>query len=149
MFSVPVLVVALALLGGSAWADPASDLSEAESRAASAEVDVAAVRHRFDAARGGYAVASRRARPVAEAAGTAQSEVENLRIRLLDRQRGARTEIAELKEAQRQEEDDHDDEAATGIGIGLAALVAAVIALAWGWFRASAAVAALVMPYGS
>lgn len=140
----PVLVVSLILLGSSAWADPASDLSEAESRAASAETDIAAAQQRLDAARADYAAASRRAGPAAEAARAARAEARYLRAQLFDRQRQARAEIAELEAAQRQEEDDHDDEVATGVGIGLAALVASGIALAWGWFRASAAVAALV-----
>lgn len=132
MLLAPVLVVSLALLGGSAWADPASDLSEAESGAASAEADVAAAQQRLDAARADYAAASRRAGPAAQAARAARAEARDLRARLVDRQRQAHAEIAELEAAQHQAEEDHDNEVITGIGLGLAALVAAGIALAWG-----------------
>jgi hypothetical protein len=136
--------MSLALPTGSAPADPASDLSAAESRVASAEADVATARERLDAARADYAAASRRAGPLAKAARTARAKVRDLRSQLGDQQREARAEIIRLEAAHAQEEEDHDDEVAQGIGIGLALLVAAAIALAWGWFRATAAVAALV-----
>jgi hypothetical protein len=139
-----VLVVALGSFAGAAWADPAADLSEAESRVTTAQADVAAAQQRLDAARADHAAASRSAGPAAEAARAAGAEVRDLRARLADRQRRARVEIVELEAAQQRQEDDHNDEVAAGIGIGLAALVAVGIALAWGWFRTSAAVAALV-----
>lgn len=139
-----VLVLSFALLGGPASADPASDLSDAESRAASAEADIAAAQQQLDAARAEHATASGRASSAAQAVRAARAEVRALRARLLDRQQGAQAEIAELEATQHQEEDDHDDEVNAGIGLGLAALAAAAIALAWGWFRASAVVTALL-----
>jgi len=139
-----VATLVLAVLGGAAIADPASDLSEAESRVASAEGDVVSAQQRVDAAQARYAAASRRADPLAAAARTARADARDMRTKLADSQREARAEIAELEEAQRQEEDDHDEEVAMGIGLGLAVLVAAAIALAWGWFRGSVAVTALV-----
>lgn len=139
-----VLVVSLVLFAGLASADPASDLSQAESRAAAAEADVAAARDRLDTARAELDAASRQAGPAAEAAQTARMEVQELLTSLNERQRQARERIAELETTQQEEEDDYDEEVAAGIGAGLALLVAAGIALSWGWFRASSAVAALV-----
>lgn len=145
----PMLVVFLILAGGAAWADPASDLTEAESRAASAQAAVGAAEQQLDAARAEYAAASRRAEPLAGAARAAGAEARNLRATLLDRQQQARADIAELEAAHQEEQDDHEDEVATGIGLGLAALVAAGIALGWTWVRTSPAVTALVgLPLG-
>jgi hypothetical protein len=140
----PLLVASFLLWSGSAAADPASDLTAAESRAAVAEADVAGARQQLNTARADYAAASRKAGPVAEAAREARADARDLRDRLVDRQRRARAEIALSEASQREEEEDRDEEASNGIGFGLAALIAAAIALAWGWFRASAAVAALV-----
>ena len=136
-------MVALFLLAGSASADPASDLSEAESRVATSEAEVAAAREGLDAARDDYAAVARRADPRDAAARAARTRVRELKAELLDRQREARAEIARLEADREQEEEDQDEEAAIGLGFGLAALIAAAIALAWAWFRNSAPVAAL------
>jgi hypothetical protein len=136
--------VSLVLMGGSVSADLASDLSGAESRAASAEAEVAAAQERLDAARADYTTAARQAGPYAEAARVAREESRDLRDGLLDRQQEARAEIARLEAGQQQEEEDHDDEVTLGIGIGVALLIAAAIALGWSWVRASAPVAGLV-----
>jgi hypothetical protein len=141
---VLISIGALGLLAGSALADPASDLSEAEARQATAAAAVGVAEQRLDAARAEYANASRRAGPAAETARSAQADARNLRARLLTRQRVARAEIATLEADRRQELDEHDEQGAIGFGLGFAALVAAAIALTWGWFRASAGVAALV-----
>jgi hypothetical protein len=141
---VPMLIVSLILAGGAAWADPASDLSEAESRAANAQAEVGAAEQQLDAARAEYAAAARRAEPLAGAARAAGAGARILRARLLDRQQQARADIAELEAAHQEEQNDHEDEVAAGIGLGLAALVAAGIALAWAWVRTSPAVTALV-----
>lgn len=139
-----LLVLSLLLPGGVAGADPASELSDAESRAATAEGEVAAAQQRLDQARAHYEASSQRAGPVAAAARTARVEAQKLQTQLIDNQRRAREEIAEAEEKQQQAESDHDEEVTTAVGVGLAALIVAGIALAWGWFRASAAVAALV-----
>jgi len=139
-----LLASAFVLLAAFAHADPASELSEAESRAAGAAAEVAAAEQRLDAARADFAAASRRAGPAAKSARAARVAVRDLKVDLLERQRRARAELAELEATHRQEEDEHDDEVTTAAGFGVAALIAAAIALAWGWFRASAAVAALV-----
>jgi hypothetical protein len=136
-------VVALFVLAGSASADPASDLSEAESRVATSEAEVAAAREELDAARDDYAAVARRADPRDAAARAARTRVRELKAELLDRQREARAEIARLEADREQEEEDQDEEAAVGLGFGLAALIAGAIALAWAWFRNSAPVAAL------
>lgn len=144
VFFVSILVFAVP-----AGADPASDLSAAESRVVRAEADIATAQQQLGAAEAKYAAVSRRADPAADAARTAQAEVRGLQVRLADRQRQARAEIAELESTREQAENDHDKEVAVGVGVGLAALLAAAIVFAWGWFRASAAVAALVrMPLG-
>jgi len=140
----PVLFVSFALLASLASADPASDLSQAESHVAAAEAEVSAGRGRLDAARAELDAASQRARPAADAARSALTEAQDLHALLVERQQQARERIAERETAQQQEEDDYDEEVAAGIGAGLALLVAAAIALTWGWFRASIAVAALV-----
>jgi hypothetical protein len=143
----PLLLVVLfsfISFGGIAAADLASDLNAAESRVASAKAEVAAAEQRLSEARVDYAGASRRADPPVKAARAAREEVRELREKLADQQRAARTEIARLEATHEQEEEEHDDEVAQGVGVGLALLAAALIALAWGWFRATAAVAALV-----
>lgn len=137
-------LVSFALMGGSVSADLASDLSAAESRAASAEAEVAAAQERLDAVRADYAAAARQADPHAEAARVAREKSRDLRDELLDRQREARAEIARLEAVKQQEEEDQDDEATLGIGFGIGLFIAAAIALAWNWFRDSAPVAALV-----
>ncbi len=136
-------MVALFVLAGAASADPASDLSAAESRLATAEAEVTAARDELDAARDDYAIAARRAGPRDAAARAAGIRVRELKAMLLDRQREARAEIARLEADREEEEEDQDEEAAAGLGFGLAALIAGAIALAWAWFRSSAPVAAL------
>jgi len=133
-----------ALMSGSVSADPASDLSAAESRVADAEAEVAVAHERLEGARADYAAAARQAGPYAEAARVAREESRDLRTELLDRQQEARDEIARLEAAKQQEEEDQDDEVTLGIGLGIGLFIAAAIALAWSWFRASAPVAALV-----
>lgn len=131
----PLVLVVLSLLGGAAWADPATDLSEAESRAASATAEVAAAQANLGEARDQFAAASRRARPLARAARAQRAEAQDLRAELVDRQRDARARIAALEQRQEEEEEEHDEEVAAGIGFGLAALVGAAIALGWNRFR--------------
>lgn len=131
-------------MGSPASADPAADLSAAESRAASAETEVAVARDRLGAARVDYAAAARRARPYAEASRLSRQESRDLRDELIVRQRQARSEIARLEAAALREEEDHDDEVTLGIGFGLGLLIMAGIALGWGWFRGSPLVAALL-----
>jgi hypothetical protein len=146
---VPVFFVSLALLVAPATADPASDLSAAESRAVAAEADVEAARDRRDAARARYAAASRRAAPLATSARAARREAKDKKARLEDRQREARAEIARLETVRQEEDEEHDEEVANGFGIGIAALVAAAIALGWGRFRDSTLVVKLRrMPRG-
>jgi hypothetical protein len=136
--------LSFALMNGSVSADPASDLSAAESRAADAEAEVAIARERLDAARAEYAAATRRAGPYAEATRMAREKSRDLRGELLDRQQEAQAEIARLEAAKEKEEEDHDDEVTLGIGLGVALFITAAIALGWSWFRASGPVAALV-----
>jgi len=138
------LLVPLVLLVGSVSADPASDLSEAESRVAGAEADVSAAQQQLDRASADYDSAAKRAEQPAEAARSAQAEVREIRTELATEQRDARAEIAGLEEARSEEEEERDEAVSSGIGIALAALVAAAIALSWGWFRASPIVAPLV-----
>lgn len=140
---VPILVV-FVLMGGSAMADPASDLSAAESRAAGAEAEVATARERLDAARTDYAAATRRADPYKEAARVAREESRDLRNELIGRRQEAQAEVARLEAAKQAEEKEHDDEVTLGIGLGVALFIAAAIALGWSRFRTSALVAALV-----
>lgn len=136
--------LSLALVGGSAQgADPSTQLSEAESRIASAQADVSDAEAGAATARGDLSAASRRAEPAVESARSAQADVRELRASLSDRQQRAAAQIDALEAAHRQEVDDHDREIVVGIGIGLAALIGAGIALTWSWFRASAVVAAL------
>ena len=138
------LAIALAMLGGSAKAaDPSTGFSEAESRAARAQADIASAQAEANAAEAHLASTSRRARPAAATARATRTQARELRVSLLDRQLRAQARISELEAVHRQEVDDHDDEVIYGIGIGLAALIGAGIALAWGWFRASPGVAAL------
>jgi hypothetical protein len=138
------VVISLAMLGGAARAaDPSAGLSEAESRATSAETDIASKRAEVNVAREDLATASRRAIPASQAARQARTRGRDLRSNLLDRQKQANTRISELETIHTREVEDHDQEVTSGIGIGLAALVGAGIALAWGRFRASSLVAAL------
>ncbi len=139
----PLVLVVLSLLGGAAWADPATDLSEAESRAASTTAEVAAAQADLDEARDQFAAASRRARPLVEAARAQRAEAQDLRAELVDRQRDARARIAALEQRQAEEEEEHDEEVATDISLGITALLGAAIAIGWGWFRACAPVAKL------
>lgn len=137
-------MVSLAMFAGSAAAaDPSTGLSEAEARAASTEADIAALQAELSTARARFAAASQRANPVVDAARTAQKRARDLKRTLLDRQRQANAQIAELEATHEQRIDDHDQEVIYGIGFGLAALIGAGIALAWGWFRATPLVAAL------
>lgn len=138
------LSLALVLSVGSVSADPASDLSEAESRVASAEADVSAAQRQLDRASASYDSAAKRAKQPAEAAQSAQAEVREIRTELAMEQRDARAEIAGLEEARSEEEEERDEAVSLGIGIALASLVAVAIALSWGWFRSSPLVAALV-----
>lgn len=143
-FSASLLLVVLSLLGGAAWAaDPATELSEAESRTASATAEVAAAQEELAAARADHATASRRARPLARQARVRGAEARLLRNELADRQRQARAQVAALEASYEEAEEDRDREVAAGIGFGLAALVAAAIALAWSRFRTSPPVEAL------
>lgn len=138
------LLLPLALSVGSVSADPASDLSEAESRVAGAEADVSAAQQQLDRASAAFNSAAKRAEQPAEAARSTQAEVREIRTELATEQRDARAEIAGLEEARSEEETERDEAVSSGIGIALAALVAAAIALFWGWFRSSPLVAALV-----
>lgn len=137
------MLLALTLLAGSVSADPAADLSEAESQVASAEAEVAAEQQRLDRARADYASAAKRAEQPAQAARSARSAARDIRTELAAEQRAARAEIAKLEATRSEEADEQDEAVATGIGVALAALVAAAIALSWGWFRSSSPVAAL------
>lgn len=143
-FIAPLVLVVLSLLGGAAWAaDPATELSDAESRAASATAEVATAQGELDAARADHAAASRRARPLARQARAKGAEARLLRTELADRQRQARARIAALEERHEEEEDEHGEEVAIDIGLAIAALLGAAIAIGWRWFRASAPVAKL------
>jgi len=134
----------LAFLGGSARAvEPATGLSEAESRATSATAEIAAAQGELDAARAEHSAAASRARPLARAVRASRAAARDLRADLLDRQRQARTRIAALEESHEEEEEEHDQEVANGIGISLAALLGVAIALAWRRFRTWAPVDAL------
>jgi hypothetical protein len=140
----PLVLVVLSLLGTAAWAaDPATELSEAESRAASATAEVAAAQEELAAARADHAAASRRARPLARQARVKGAEARLLRTELADRQRQARAQVAALEEGHEEEEDEHDEEVAIDISLAIAGFLGAAIAIGWGRFRASAPVAKL------
>jgi hypothetical protein len=124
-------------------ADPGTGLSEAESRAVTAEANITSAQAKVDVARNRLSATSRRAVPAARAVRRTRAQARDLRSTLTDRQSQARARISELEAAHTQEVEDHDQEVINGIGTGLAALIGAGIALAWGWFRASTVVAAL------
>lgn len=136
-----LLLVVVTLSSASASADPASDLSAAESRVVSAEAERVTAEERLAAARAEHVAASARARPVASAARARRARVRELRSELSAEQRWARGRFDALQEARRDEEEAHDEEVATTIGLGIAALLGAAIAIGWGWFRASPPVA--------
>lgn len=123
--------------------DPSAGLSNAESTAASVELEIADSKAQLGAAEARYEAITRVAAPARKKARSAQARFRHMRADLVARQSRASARVSQLEAEHRQNVADHDDKVKGGIGLTLAALVAAAIALGWGWFRASAAVAAL------
>ena len=116
-------------------------LSEAESRAEVAALEVkdfeAAVRsagRRFEASNEGAA-------PLKGTARTADWRVAKIESKLRADRVAAAAKVSRIEDEKRDAVDKHDEKVRSGLGFGLAALIVAGIAFAWEWFRASALVA--------
>jgi hypothetical protein len=140
--AVGLLFVTLA--AGTAHAqDPSTGLSNAESTAASAELEVASSREQLSAAEARYEAMTREAAPARRKSRSAQTHVRQMRADLVARKSRAAAHVSRREAEHDKGVAQHNDRVKNGIGFALAALVAAAIALGWGWFRASAAIAAL------
>ncbi len=137
------LLLATMAVGSARAQDLSAGLSNAESTAAGAELEIVDSKAQLGAAEARYDAITRRAGPARTRARSAQAQVRHMRANLVARQRGARVRVSQLEAKHRQGVDHHNEQVKNGIGFGLAALIAAAIALGWRWFRASAAVAAL------
>jgi hypothetical protein len=137
------LLLAILASGLAHAQDPSAGLSNAESTAASAELEIADSKAQLGAAEARYEAITREAAPTRKKARSIQAQVRHMRADLVVRQSRAAARVSQLEAEHRQDAAHHDDQVKNGIGFGLAALVAAAIALGWGWFRVSAAVAAL------
>lgn len=137
------LLFAVLAVGLAHAQDPSAGLTNAESTAASAELEIADSKAQLGAAEARYEAIARVAAPARRMARSAQTRVRHMKANLAARQSSASARVSQLEAEHRQDVADHDDQVKGGIGLALAALVAAAIALGWGWFRASAAVAAL------
>jgi len=137
------LLLGILAIGIAQAQDLSAGLSNAESTAASAELEIADSKAQLSAVEARYEAITREAAPARQKAQSAQAQVRHMRADLVARQSRARARVSQLEAEHRQAVAHHDDQVKNGIGFGLAALVAAAIALSWGWFRASATVAAL------
>jgi hypothetical protein len=137
------LLLAILAAGLAHAEDPSAGLSNAESTAASAELEIADSKSQLGAAEARYDTIKSAAAPARKKAGHARARARHTRADLVARQSRAAARVSQLEAEHRQEVAHHDDQVRNGIGFGLAALIAAAIALSWSWFRASAAVAAL------
>ncbi len=143
-FVAAVALLLVTLAAGTAHAqDPSTGLSDAESTAATAELEIAASRAQLSAAEARYDAVTRVAAPARKRVRSAEAQVHHLRADLVARQTRAAARVSQLEAERHQKVAHHDDQVKGGIGFALAALVAVAIALGWGWFRASAAIAAL------
>jgi hypothetical protein len=137
-------VIGLLLLASTASArDYESAVAEAQSRVATASVEVGELKSAVAPLRTRLTTAEKHAAPTRHAAHAASARLAATKRRLQGSQAYAVKGIADIKAEQKGASEKHDHDVAFDIGLGLAALVVAVIALAWGWFRASAIVAAL------
>lgn len=137
-----VLAIALGLvLAGAAFAqDLSAGLSEAESRAEVAAIEVEELEGDVIPAEAKFEASSKRATPAEAAANAAEQRVAEIEDAQRNRRFAAIAEISRVESANRNAAEKHDDKVRSGLGFGLSALIMAGIALAWGWFRASAAI---------
>jgi hypothetical protein len=142
MVAAAVLAIALGLvLAGAASAqDLSAGLSEAESRAEVAAVEVEELEGDAIPAEAKFEASSKRATPAEAAAKAAKQRVARIEDAQRSRRFAAIAEISRIESANHDAAEKHDDKVRSGLGFGLAALIMAGIALAWGWFRASAVI---------
>jgi hypothetical protein len=142
--AIAAFVVAAMLCGRASAEDLAVGLSEAESRAAAAESEVADRKAEVEPVRSRYAVARERAAPLRAKARHAAARAATLESQDRAAHRRARAAVQAIEDERRDAAADHSKDVRSDIGLGIAALVLALLVLAWGWFRATAAVAYLV-----
>jgi hypothetical protein len=135
-------LLGFAVLAGPAFAqDPTTALSEAESQAEVASLEVGELEAAVGPAESRFQASAAQAAPVTAAAKAAGRRVAKIEGRLRARHLAAVAKVSRIKEEKRDAADKHDETVRIGLGLGLAALIAAAIAFAWDWFRASAPVA--------
>ncbi len=141
--AVLAITLGLVLAGAASAQDLSAGLSEAESRAEVAAVEVEELEGAAIPAETKFEASSKRATPAEAAANAAKLRVAGIEDVQKSRRFAAIAEISRIESANRDAAEKHDDKVRSGLGFGLAALIMAGIALAWGWFRASAAIGGL------
>lgn len=138
-----VLAIALGLVfaGAASAQDLSAGLSEAESQAEVAALEVSEIESSVRPAESRFEASSARAAPVKIAARTADRKVAKIESGLRANRLAAAAKVAHSEDEKRSAADKHDEKVRLGLGLGLAALIGAAIAFAWDWFRASALVA--------
>ncbi len=141
-FAVGLLawISALAWGGQASARDLNAALSEAESRAEVAAVEVDELKGAVRPAESRFEASSERAAPVAAAAHTADRRVARIERELRTDRLAAAAKVSRIENEKRDAAEKHDETVRFGLGLGLTALIAAGIAFGWDRFRASAPV---------
>jgi hypothetical protein len=139
-------LIALGLLGAASMAsarDYEAEITNAQSRVATASDEVVDLRTSVAPARAHLAAVEKKAAPTQRQARVTAAHVTAIKRDVATHRRHAAGTAAQVHDENQSAAQKHDRKVHTDIGFALAALVIAAIAFAWGWFRASAAVAYL------